>query len=71
MISFYGLCTLKENIQRKEINIVINKSCEKNYINVNLENQLLIPKPNITENKNVSYFEAKYKLQNLQAIIDK
>jgi hypothetical protein len=37
---------------------------KENYINIDLENQLLIPEPNIIENKNV--FSRDYEIKDLQ-----
>jgi hypothetical protein len=34
---------------KKNINIIINLDYNENYINIDLENQLLIPEPNIIE----------------------
>ena len=50
-ISCYRFSTLKGSIQGREVNIIINLDYNENYININLENQLLIPEPNIIEKK--------------------
>ena len=49
----YGFSSLKENIQGREVNIFINLDYNENYINIDLENQLLIPKKNIIEKKDI------------------
>jgi hypothetical protein len=48
----YGFSTLKGSIQR-EVNIIINLDYNENYINIKLANQLLIPKLNIMEKKDI------------------
>jgi hypothetical protein len=63
------LFTLKGSIQGKEVNIVINVNHKENYINIDLENQLLIPEPNIIENKDI-FCKRQYEIKDLQVTID-
>lgn len=51
LIIDYILFILKGNIQEKGINIVTSIRYDKNYININLVNQLLILELNIDERK--------------------
>jgi hypothetical protein len=56
-ISSYGFSTLKGSIQGREVNIIISLDYNENYINIDLENQLLIPEPNIITN--IDFFKLR------------
>jgi hypothetical protein len=44
---------------------------DENYIKIILENQLLIPEPNIIEKKKIFFFHTKlYEIKELQVTID-
>jgi len=53
LITDRGVITLKGIIQGREVNVAINLSNDKNYININLANQLLIPELSIGVKKNI------------------
>lgn len=63
------LITLKGCIKGKEINIAINTSHKKNYINITLANQLLIQEPSIGERKYI-FGQKEYENNDLQVEID-
>jgi hypothetical protein len=65
----YGFSTLKGNIQRKEVNIDIILDHKENYININLENQLLIQEPNIIEKEDI-FHKTQYEIKDLLVTID-
>jgi hypothetical protein len=62
--------SLKVNkiIQGNNINISICPTIRKNYINVDLANQLMVLEPNIIEN-DMSLSDDKYEIKNLQLSI--
>jgi hypothetical protein len=60
----YSFSTLKGSMQGREVNIIINLDYNENYINIDLANQLLIPKQNIIENKDT------FQVKELQVMID-
>jgi hypothetical protein len=60
----YGFSTLKGSMQGREVNIIINLDYNENYINIDLANQLLIPKQNIIEKKDI------FQIKELQVTID-
>jgi hypothetical protein len=60
----YGFSTLKGSIQGREVHIIINLDYNENYINIELANQLLIPKLNIMEKKDI------FQIKELQVTID-
>jgi hypothetical protein len=62
--SCYGFSTLKESIQKREVHISVNLDHNENYINIDLENQLLILAHNIIENKDI------FQIIELQVTID-
>ena len=49
-VNLYALLKINGSIQVKNISIDICSSIKKNHINVDLVNQLMVPKPNIIEN---------------------
>ena len=49
----YGFLTLKGSIQGREVNIIINLDYNENYINMDLEKQLLSAEPHIIEKKDI------------------
>jgi hypothetical protein len=60
----YSFSTLKGSIQGREVRIIINLNYNENYINNELANQLLIPKLNIMEKKDI------FQIKELQVTID-
>ena len=68
-IPCYGPFTLKGSIQRREVTIVIGMTQDENYINVNLANELLIPKSNIIE-KEYIFHKKQNEIKGLQVTID-
>jgi hypothetical protein len=60
----YGFSTLKGTMQGREVNIIINLDYNENYINIDLANQLLIPKQTIIEKKDI------FQIKELQVTID-
>jgi hypothetical protein len=68
-ISTYGLFTLKEIIQGREVNIIINMTQDENSININLANQLSILEHNISEKTNI-FCKRQYEIKDLQVTID-
>jgi hypothetical protein len=60
----YEFSTLKGSIQGKKVSIVIMLDYNENYINIDLENQLLIPKPDIIKKKDI------FQIKELQLKID-
>jgi hypothetical protein len=61
MLRFF---TLKGSMQGREVNIIINLDYNEKYINIDLANQLLIPKQNIIEKKDI------FQIKELQVTID-
>ena len=64
----HRVITLIGNIQGREFNVTINPSNDKNYININLANQLLIPELSIGVKKNI-FDQKEYKISDLQVTI--
>jgi hypothetical protein len=64
LILCYEFSTLKGSIQGRKINIIIILDHNENYIDIDLENQLLIPYPNIIEKEDI------FQIKELQVTID-
>ena len=62
-VTDHRVITLKGSIQRKEIK-AISTNNDKNYINVNLENQLLILEPIISVRK-IIFDQKEYNISHL------
>jgi len=68
-ISCYMIFTLKGSIQGREVNFIISMNRDENYINIDLENQLLISEQNISE-KEYIFHKRHYEIKDLQVTID-
>lgn len=65
LVTDHRVITLKGSIQGREVNVAINLSNDKNYININLANQRLIPELSIGGKKNI--FDQKgYKISDIR-----
>ena len=60
--------TLTGTIQGKKVNIAISTCNDKNYININLANQLLISDANVGERTYI--FGNEYEINDLQITVD-
>lgn len=67
-VTKHRVITLKGSIQGREFNAAISPSNDKNYININLANQLLIPDLSISVKKN-NFDQKEYKISDLQVTI--
>jgi len=64
----HEIITLKGSIQGREVNVAISPSNDKNCININLANQLLIRELSIGVKK-IIFDQNEYKISDLQVTI--